>query len=50
MWGATANPQFWQRSSATVLSVAKGEVGAQLRVAYDRGIQLEINRLKRKYL
>jgi hypothetical protein len=50
MWGATTNPRFWERASAVVLASANGEVGMQLRNAYDRGIQLEINRLKRKYL
>lgn len=50
MWGSTPNPMFWQKATAVVTASAQGEVGAQLRDAYDRGIQLEINRLKRKYL
>lgn len=49
MWGKTANPQFWQKATAAVTSAAQGEVGAQLRDAYDRGIQAEIRRLSRKY-
>lgn len=50
MWGATANPNFWTKAQNGALAVANGEVGAQLRDAYDRGIQAELKRLERKYL
>jgi hypothetical protein len=50
MWGRKQNPHFWEKATAQGTSYAQGEVGAQLRDAYDRGIQAEINRLNRKYL
>jgi hypothetical protein len=40
---------FWQKATAQVTAIASGEVGAQLRDAYERGIQAELRRLGRKY-
>lgn len=49
MWGRTANPRFWEKATLTATANARGEVGAQLRNAYQRGIDQEIKRLARKY-
>lgn len=49
MWGQTPNPMFWQKATAQATAIASGEVGAQLRDAYERGIQAELRRLGRKY-
>jgi hypothetical protein len=40
---------FWQKAQAKVMSIANGEVGQQLRISYDRGIQAEIKALSRRY-
>jgi hypothetical protein len=40
---------FFSNAIARVTASAGGEVGAQLRDAYERGIQQEIKRLERKY-
>lgn len=49
MWGRTSDPQFWQKAKTVAMPLANGEVGQQLREAYQRGIDLEIKRLERKY-
>jgi hypothetical protein len=40
---------FFSRAAATVTANAQGEVGKQLRDAYQQGIDREIRRLTRKY-
>lgn len=50
MWGRTPNPMWWQKETAAALRIAEGEVGGQLKTAYERGIELELRRLKRKYV
>lgn len=48
--GRMPTNSFFSRAAGQVMNSAGGEVGAQLRDAYDRGIQREIKRLARKYL
>lgn len=49
MWGRTPNPQFWTRAVRQGTANAQGEVGAQLRDAYERGIDREMKRIQRKF-
>jgi hypothetical protein len=49
MWGKTANPQFWEKAAREGLAMAQGEVGAQLRNAYDKALQRHLNLIMRQY-
>lgn len=47
--GTMPTNSFFSRAAATVTASAQGEVGKQLRDAYQQGIDREIRRLTRKY-
>jgi len=47
--GIMPTNSFFSRAAGQIANSAHGEVGKQLREAYDKGIQQEIKRLERKY-